>query len=620
MKNGTVTFPPGAVTKSVSVSSIGDTIIEPDQHVLVVLHAPIGGTATIADGTGAVTLVDDDAGGVNPGIEASIGDVTVTEADGGTHKASFPVTLSRPATVTTKVAFTMDCQTAATIDDVSIKLKGTITFQVGQRSSAIVFKIGANLVPETVESIVQSIKSKLASVQVLDQRGDATINDDDGSLASNPGYRVPGFATESIPSGTGFNAQSVGDIEQVSLTPTGGQPTIPIPNQDGGSWQATKEAPSVSHDGRFVAFSSDANDLVPGDTNGIADVFVRDRATGTTERVSLTQAGGQVPFSAYPDFDRGPGGAVISEDGRYVAYVTAAALAPGDGPGDNWTLWYDTYVFDRVTRTTRPVSVTNSGQYLHAGNPDISANGRYVMFHSTYNQNLYVRDLQNQTTTLVYEHDKGTAALSANGRFAVVASGGVGCFDDEVVVIDFTDGSTERVDVTDDGVGAAQEDESGYLIATPTISDDGRFVAFKSDAWNLMPGISQPAPYPGAFNVYLIHTYVRDRALAETTLVGLGPNGQIPAPTSYAERVAMSGDGTKVAVSEFGHGQGKLFDLAAGTQGSIGPAYSQSNSATQLLPTSISGDGRYVGFDSRSIVVSPATQAELGKVLVQRLP
>src|SRR5262249_27804102 len=99
IRNGTVTFAPGTTTKVIAVSSYGDTVVEPDQHVLVKLGAPIGGGATIADGTGEVTLVDDDANGVNPGIEASIGDTVLMEADAGVHKGYIPVTLSRPATV-----------------------------------------------------------------------------------------------------------------------------------------------------------------------------------------------------------------------------------------------------------------------------------------------------------------------------------------------------------------------------------------------------------------------------------------------------------------------------------------------------------------------------------------
>ena len=72
-----------------------------------------------------------------------------------------------------------------------------------------------------------------------------------------------------------------GTTERVSLAPGGGQ-------ADGDSWR-----PSLSADGRHVAFSSNATDLVPGDTNGRTDVFVRDLTTGATVRASVSNAGGR---------------------------------------------------------------------------------------------------------------------------------------------------------------------------------------------------------------------------------------------------------------------------------------------------------------------------------------
>ena len=107
--------------------------------------------------------------------------------------------------------------------------------------------------------------------------------------------------------------------------------------------------PAISADGRFVAFRSDATNLVPGDTNGATDVFVRDRQTGTTRRVSVGPGGAQ-----------GNGGSfmpAISADGRFVAFESSATnLVPGDTNDME-----DMFVHDRQTGTTRRVSVGPGG-------------------------------------------------------------------------------------------------------------------------------------------------------------------------------------------------------------------------------------------------------------------
>src|SRR5207248_6383455 len=102
---------------------------------------------------------------------------------------------------------------------------------------------------------------------------------------------------------------------------------------------------SISADGRFVAFSSYATNLVPGDTNGWADVFVHDRQTRTTERVSVGSTGNQGDrLSFYP---------VLSADGRFVAFVSEATnLVPGDTNRAR-----DVFIHDRVSRTTERASV-----------------------------------------------------------------------------------------------------------------------------------------------------------------------------------------------------------------------------------------------------------------------
>src|SRR5437867_3390116 len=124
--------------------------------------------------------------------------------------------------------------------------------------------------------------------------------------------------------------------------------------------------PAISADGRFVAFASYASNLVPGDTNGVADVFVHDRQTGITERVSVDSAGNEG--------NGGSSGPAISADGRFVAFASSASnLVPGDTNGVA-----DVFVHDRQTGTTERVSVDSLGNEGNgsSANPSISADGR----------------------------------------------------------------------------------------------------------------------------------------------------------------------------------------------------------------------------------------------------
>jgi len=126
----------------------------------------------------------------------------------------------------------------------------------------------------------------------------------------------------------------------------------------------------MSASGRIMAFSSLASNLVPGDTNGVADIFVGNHKTGTTERVSVGAAGAQADGAS-----RRPS---ISNDGRYVAFETDATNLPGSG-GDAAA---DVVVRDRKLATTTTVSISPSGAAITdaAADPVISGDGRTVAF------------------------------------------------------------------------------------------------------------------------------------------------------------------------------------------------------------------------------------------------
>jgi Tol biopolymer transport system component len=139
--------------------------------------------------------------------------------------------------------------------------------------------------------------------------------------------------------------------------------------------------PVLSANGRFVAFSSIADNLVIGDNNGVQDVFVRDLKTGVTQRVSLDSSGAEGNNFSYNH--------AISANGRYIAFTsTASNLVDGD---NNDT--YDVFVRDLITGMTQRVSVNSVGIEGNSASsgPTLSANGRFVGFNSDAN-NLVLGD------------------------------------------------------------------------------------------------------------------------------------------------------------------------------------------------------------------------------------
>jgi hypothetical protein len=130
--------------------------------------------------------------------------------------------------------------------------------------------------------------------------------------------------------------------------------------------------PSTSADGRYVAFESYATNLVVNDTNGWGDIFVHDRQTGTTSRISVDSSGTQGNDDSYHPS--------ISADGRFVAFHSyATSLVTGDTNGS-----WDVFVHDRQTGTTARVSVHSAGTQCNGDSyyPSISADGRFVAFYS----------------------------------------------------------------------------------------------------------------------------------------------------------------------------------------------------------------------------------------------
>jgi Tol biopolymer transport system component len=269
-------------------------------------------------------------------------------------------------------------------------------------------------------------------------------------------------------------------------------PTTPAAPREG---NGTSNRPRISADGRCIVFVSEADNLVPGDTNGVSDVFVHDLQTGQTERVSIASDGTQGSDVS------GHHAPSISSDGRYVAFdSTASNLVPGDT-----NECYDVFVHDRQTGETTRVSMTSEAEQGDGPSHDgiVSADGRYVAYRSMAtnlprpggNNDIFVHDRETGQTSCVSLDYTGWSAnsssdlpsISADGRYVVFISDASDLIEGDTngvtdaFVHDRLTGQTRRVSIASDG------SQANGRSASVDISLDGRFVAFKSEASNLVP-------------------------------------------------------------------------------------------------------------------------------------
>jgi Tol biopolymer transport system component len=354
---------------------------------------------------------------------------------------------------------------------------------------------------------------------------------------------------------------------------------------------------SISGDGRFIAFESEANNLVPGDTNTLSgglfggrvrvfDIFVRDVQTGQTRRVSVASDGSQA--NNHSDSPR------ISNDGRFVAFAsTASNLVPGDTNGAE-----DIFVHDLKTSETHRISVASNGTQGNNGSayPSISGDGRFVVFESAAT-NLVAGDSNRLVDVFIHDRD-------ADGNGIFDEPGGI---------------RTTRVSIASDGTQANNTSRSAsFLGGGRAVSSDGRFVIFQSLASNLVPGDTN-----NAFDVF-IHDRDADgngifdepggirttrvsiasdgtQANNQSTESSISANGRFIAFESEASNL-IPGDtsgGAQVFVLDRDADGNGIFDEPGGirtTRASIASDGTRANQgAGQPV---ISGDGRFVAFTS----------------------
>jgi Tol biopolymer transport system component len=253
---------------------------------------------------------------------------------------------------------------------------------------------------------------------------------------------------------------------------------------------------AVSADGRYIAFISEASNLVAGDTNRQADVFWRDRVTGTTTRVSVGPGGQQANGDSHRP--------AASADGRYVAFESYATnLGTGDTNNNS-----DVFVHDLRAGTTTRISVGSAGQQANGASyePAVSADGRYIVFDSFASNlvagdtngagDVFVRDLAAGTTTRVSVGSAGQqgndyslgSAVSASGRYVAFTSRAsnlvVGDTNSklDVFVRDLAAGTTTRISLSSAGKQASKNSGGAAVSAT------GRYIVFASNAPNLVTG------------------------------------------------------------------------------------------------------------------------------------
>ena len=365
---------------------------------------------------------------------------------------------------------------------------------------------------------------------------------------------------------------------------------------------------AISADGRFVAFGSEATNLIPGG-NLPFGIFVHDRQTGSTEIVSVSSRGRQGEgLSSSPD---------ISADGRFVAFDSDAENLARDR--NNIT---DVFRHDRETGETVLVSVSSDEQQGDSSShaPAISGDGRFIVFHANSSlapedtnetTDVYLRDVQAGTTTLLsigFDGSAGNGAsfiqeISSDGRFVVFVSSATNLIandpdggEENVYVRDLVAETTELISVGSDGTVA----DVGFFDV-PSISADGRYVAF-STATSLVPEDTRP---------FSLDIYLRDRVMGTTELISVNSdelpgNGRSEGPSVSADGrfVAFQSDSSNIATPDEPAGgffpDEDIFvrDRQAGVTYRVSESSAGVEGNARSLGASISADGQVTAFSS----------------------
>lgn len=388
---------------------------------------------------------------------------------------------------------------------------------------------------------------------------------------------------------------------------------------------------SLSAEGRFVAYASDATNLVPGDSNRSCDIFVRDRETGRTERISVATDGAEANGSSFDP--------AISADGRYVAFWSwANNLVPGDDNGEA-----DVFLHDRQAGETELVSTGPDGKPARGGEgmgsyrPSLSDDGRLVAFVSWASDlvpgdtnrlaDAFVCDRQAHAITRVSVAEDGTEAngwtdlvsTSADGRWLAFVCNATNLVHSmersepahpQVYLHNQETGHVELVSVSADGRLADR------VSGGAGVSADGQWVAFASWATNLAADARS-----GWAAIYL-----RDCRTAKTDWVG--PYTRAPNAVLLGGIVSLSRDGRWLAFDSDAddlvpgdtNRERDVFVYDRGTSRlervSVTTAGAQATGGSNGRPT-VSRDGRFVAFVSRATNLAPGIREPQSHIYVR---
>lgn len=393
---------------------------------------------------------------------------------------------------------------------------------------------------------------------------------------------------------------------------------------DGSQANGFSSFPSISSDGRYVAFYSYATNLVMDDTNNWEDLFVRDRQTGQTIFVAAVHNSANRQLFDPPS---------LSADGRYVAFESwASNLVPGDTGGRK-----NVYVYDQQTGQITLISVALDGSpgNLNSNAATISADGHYIAFESDANNlvssdingNLYdifVRDRQTGQTTLVSVSSNGSQGNKASNRPAISSDGRFVAFESiatnlvssdtnsaikDIFVHDLATGQTTLVSVSSDGSQGNRD--SG----NPAISADGRYVAFESASTNLVPDKTTSSS----------DVFVHDRQTGETIRVSIASDGS--EGNGGSDWPSLSADGRYVAFQSWAsnlvpsdtNNTKDIFvhDRQTGETIRVSIAFDNSEGNQISEKSFISSDGRYIAFQSGASNLVPNDTNNLYDVFVR---
>jgi Tol biopolymer transport system component len=419
----------------------------------------------------------------------------------------------------------------------------------GKETPFALTKQGGNTMYRTLSLIVFALVLSSAAASAADTRliSRASQKKESNGISGEPATTQTGQFVAFRSSATNLDSDRCDDgLNQIYVSdPNGGTIRCVSVNSNGKEGDQDSFAPSISADGRFIAFTSRATNLAGDDCdNGLNQIHVHDRTTGTTHCVSINSNG--------HDANQDSNASSISADGRWIAFDSAATNLSGDKCDNGF---HHIFVRDRTSDKIICASVRTNGDDGNGDSfdPSISADGRFVVFHSTAtnlstrcdngNSHIFRHDLDTGETICVSVNTEGEqgdgnsflARVSADGRFVAFQSNPTN------VTARCSNGFTHIYvrDTVEQRTTCASVDKNGNQgnndSGQPSISSDGRFVAFSSAASNLGNKHCQSGK---------VQVLIRDRANETTSCASVGPkkvdgNGQSINP-------ALAADGTLV--------------------------------------------------------------------------